>query len=85
MITKEVYLGALNSSVWIFLVWFNSIFLLLYIRFLFLFQWEREERGVDLDRWEGGEDLGETQGGETIIRIYYMKKYFQVKKALKVP
>lgn len=40
--------------------------------------------GVDLDRREGGEDLGGTQGGKTIIRIYYMKKYFQVKKTLKV-
>lgn len=36
-----------------------------------------EKEGMEL---EGGRDLGDNKVGETVIRIYWMKNYSQLKK-----
>lgn len=36
-----------------------------------------------MGRWEGGEDLEGPGGGKIIIRIYFMKKIFSIKKEVK--
>lgn len=38
------------------------------------------KEGVELDGRGGGEDLGRDKGGETMIRLYYVKRYFPLKR-----
>lgn len=43
------------------------------------FSQEREKEDMDLGGWGGGEDLGGVGGRETTIKIYFIKKCFQLK------
>jgi hypothetical protein len=40
---------------------------------------ETDGEDMELEGWEIEEDLGGNEEGETVIRIYFMKKYFQLK------
>lgn len=41
-----------------------------------------EKEAVELDGWGGEKDLGENRGRETLMRIHYIKNYFQLKGLL---
>lgn len=62
-------------------VYFFVLFLFVFSGFLFCFILvcflNNEKEGMEL---EGGKDLGDNKVGETVIRIYWMKNYSQLKK-----
>lgn len=72
-------------SVYLFALFYSGL-IDFFLRLPIVFQREKK-KGIKADRWEDGEDLGgdDREEIDQNIRIYCMKKYFQLKTILTPP